>query len=120
MRREMPKQWETALTKANNTRVRRVELKERVAEGDIELACELLLSADEAISNMEIIEFMKWLPGVGDRRAVKIMQPAFRWYHIGTPFRKIQGLDLQTCLKLAASIRAAFHLEDADEIRAAA
>lgn len=97
----------TALGRANTIRQGRASLHQRVRRGNVELACELLLTADERIQSMTIGEFIQWLPGVGPIRAEDIMQPAFRWYAESTPSRLVSTLGEQTRDLLTAEMRLA-------------
>lgn len=93
------------LERANKIRLGRASLHQRVARGNVQLACELLLTRDERIKSMTIGDFIEWLPKVGPTRAEGIMRRAFEWYADSTPGRLVGSLGEQTCLVLTAEIR---------------
>lgn len=65
----------TALTAANAIRTKRKELKERMAVGQ-EDARELLAQPPELIENVEIGEFLRWVPRIGKSKAREIARKA--------------------------------------------
>lgn len=83
------------------------------------LACELLLAGDDKLRTLAIGDFLEWVPGVGPERAKAIMEASFRWCGPTTSLRQIGNLDLETCLRLAATIKRLCHVVEDDAVVAA-
>lgn len=100
----MSQQWAEALRRADEVRIWRAEQRGLI-KTDVEYGCEVLLSFDKRLETLEIVEFLKWFPGVGQQLAVKMIKRAFVFPSYQTPHRQIRSIDMETCLRLAAELR---------------
>lgn len=94
-----------ALRKANEVREWRAEARREVKKGDVEQWCEVLVSADWRIASMTLLDFLLWLPGVGERRARKIIWASLAIPSVKSPYRSPISLDLATATKMATIVR---------------
>jgi hypothetical protein len=93
-----------ALRRANEVRLWRSAERERVANGDLARAVELLLEVDDRIATLPVEDFLRWLPGVGHYRARKIIERSFRWHTALSGQRSLDSLDLSTSTRLSIEI----------------
>src|SRR5699024_11515822 len=83
-----PQQRSAALDKAFKARQARAEIKSALKNGQTDLAAVLKQAADdEALAKMRVLDLLRALPGVGDRRAEAAMEEV----GIATS-RRIKGL----------------------------
>jgi hypothetical protein len=70
-----PQQRSAALDKAFKARQARAEIKSALKNGQTDLAAVLKQAADdEALAKMRVLDLLRALPGVGDRRAEAAME----------------------------------------------
>lgn len=94
-----------ALRKANEVREWRAEARREVKAGDIERWCEILVSADFRIASMTLLDFLLWLPKVGEQRARRIIWASLAIPGVKSPYRSPVSLDLETATKMATIVR---------------
>lgn len=93
------------LQRANEVRVWRAEQKRRIRAGDVEFACRLLQSGDDRLDDLEIGDFLVWLPGIGRDRATRIINDTFQLPSQWAVKRTIGKIDLMTLLRICREIR---------------
>jgi hypothetical protein len=94
-----------ALERANEVRLWRAEQHRQVKAGNFQLASDLLVERDPRLLSLGIGEFLEWLPRVGTAVSDKIIKQVFPYAVSTTRSRRIETLDLETCLRIAAVIR---------------
>ena len=93
------------LRRANETRIWLAEQKRAVKAGDTELWCSLVVSADERLRSLALIDFLMWLPKVGEWKAERMIREAFPFPTERTRQRRPDRVPLDTSLRLAALAR---------------
>lgn len=69
-----PEQLQSARQAATQARRARAELKEKVRSGELSLGQALdIASKDDVLAHVKVVDLLKALPRVGDKRAAEIM-----------------------------------------------
>lgn len=70
-----PEQLQSARQAATQARRARAELKEKVRTGELGLGQALdVAAADDVLAHVKVVDLLKALPRVGDKRAAEIME----------------------------------------------
>lgn len=103
MRRSVVDRME-ALRRANEVRTWIADERRMVERGNVERWCELILSGDERLKSVELLEFLTWLPWVGRGRAHTAIRKVFP-YSRNAERRSVARLPLDKASQLATWAR---------------
>ncbi len=94
-------QLEAARTAATEARRRRAELKCELRSGTLSLSAALdIAAADDVLAHVKVVDLLKSLPRVGEKRAAQVMERLDI-----APNRRIRGLGRHQ----VAGLKAEFH-----------
>lgn len=95
-----PEQLRSAREAATKARRCRAELKEKIRTGEYSAAQALdIAAADEVLAHVRVVDLLKALPRVGDKRAAEIMEDLQI-----APNRRVRGLGRHQLAALKAEL----------------
>lgn len=93
-----------ALQRANEVRLWLAEQKREIAGGDLERWHHLCLNADVRLKSVGLLEFVTWVPGIGEVAGKKLVRRAVHWPTDRTYFRSMATIDFTLAIRLSNEV----------------